>query len=119
MWGGANWATSITGTTPDYLDIRNWSVESGEMFTNQDIQSGAKVCVLGRTVVDQLFGDDDPIGEPGLPAAIVCQDCMGDDRRRRVPIAVVEEHGHLIGDEHLKRARERRFRQGVRVDAEE
>ena len=73
VWGGANWATSITGTTPDYLDIRNWSVETGEMFTNQDIQAGAKVCVLGRTVVDQLFGDDDPIGEFVRVRTLSCQ----------------------------------------------
>ena len=40
VWGGANWATSITGTTADYLDIRGWSVAAGEFFTGQDIASG-------------------------------------------------------------------------------
>jgi putative ABC transport system permease protein len=73
VWGGANWATSITGTTPEYLDIRNWSVDTGEFFTTRDIQAGAKVCVLGRTVVDQLFGDDDPIGEFVRVRTISCQ----------------------------------------------
>jgi putative ABC transport system permease protein len=73
VWGGANWATGITGTTQDYLDIRGWTVESGEMFTAQDIQSAAKVCVLGRTVAEQLFGDDDPVGEFVRVRTLSCQ----------------------------------------------
>ena len=73
VFGGANWATSITGTTPDYLDIRGWGVDRGEFFTTQDIQSAAKVCVLGRTVADQLFGDDDPVGEFIRIRSLSCQ----------------------------------------------
>jgi putative ABC transport system permease protein len=73
VWGGANWATSITGTTSDYLDIRGWSVESGEFFTSQDIQAANKVCVLGRTVAEQLFGGDDPIGEFVRVRSLSCQ----------------------------------------------
>jgi putative ABC transport system permease protein len=73
VYGGANWATSITGTNADYLDIRGWRVETGELFTNQDIASAAKVCVLGRTVADQLFGGDDPVGEFVRVRALSCQ----------------------------------------------
>ncbi len=73
IYGGANWATSVTGTTSDYLDIRNWGVDSGEFFTAQDIASGAKVCVLGVTVAQQLFGDDDPIGEFIRVRSLSCQ----------------------------------------------
>jgi putative ABC transport system permease protein len=73
VYGGANWATSITGTTADYLDIRGWRVETGELFTNQDIASAAKVCVLGRTVSEQLFGGDDPIGEFVRVRTLSCQ----------------------------------------------
>jgi putative ABC transport system permease protein len=73
IWGGANWATSITGTTPDYLDIRGWGVDLGEFFTSQDIQSAAKVCVLGKTVAEQLFGDDDPVGEFIRVRTMSCQ----------------------------------------------
>jgi putative ABC transport system permease protein len=71
--GGTNWATSITGTTPDYLDIRNWGVDTGEFFTSQDILSAAKVCVLGRTVATQLFGDDNPVGEFIRVRSLSCQ----------------------------------------------
>jgi len=52
----ANWTTSVLGGSPDYFDIRNWSVASGARFDATEIASGAKVVVLGRTVVDRLFG---------------------------------------------------------------
>ncbi len=51
-----NWLTSVSGTTPDYFDIRNWPMATGVRFTQSDIESGNKVCVLGQTVVDKLFG---------------------------------------------------------------
>jgi putative ABC transport system permease protein len=73
VYAGANWATTITGTTPAYLDIRTWPIASGSVFTNQDIQTAAKVCLLGRTVVEQLFGDDDPIGQYVRVRTLSCQ----------------------------------------------
>jgi len=73
IWGGANWATSITGTTPEYLDIRAWSVSSGSFFTPRDVLTSAKVCVLGQTVVDELFGDEDPVGQFVRIRALSCQ----------------------------------------------
>jgi putative ABC transport system permease protein len=53
---GANWATSIEGTTPEYFAIRSWRAESGSLFSEEDVSSGARVAVLGRTVADNLFG---------------------------------------------------------------
>lgn len=62
--GNNNYPSSIYGVAPDYLDIRKVKVQDGEMFTEQDIRSAAKVCLLGKTVVDNLFGDgDSPIGK--------------------------------------------------------
>ncbi len=62
--GNNNYPSSIYGIAPDYLDIRKVKVQDGEMFTEQDIRSAAKVCLLGKTVVDNLFGDgDSPIGK--------------------------------------------------------
>ena len=61
IYGNSNWNTSITGSTPDILQIRNWSIESGAMFTEQDVRSAAKVCVIGQTVAKELFGYSDPI----------------------------------------------------------
>lgn len=61
--GSQNYPSSINGVSPDYLTIRQLSVESGEMFTEADIQSSAKVCVIGKTIVSNLFPDgSDPIG---------------------------------------------------------
>jgi putative ABC transport system permease protein len=60
----ANWTTSVSGTTPDYFDIRNWPMESGVGITQQDVEGGTKVIVLGKTVVEKLFGPNaDPIGQ--------------------------------------------------------
>lgn len=58
-----NWATSITGTSPEYFDIRNWRPVSGALFSQADLDSGNKVAVLGQTVADKLYGPyDDPVG---------------------------------------------------------
>jgi putative ABC transport system permease protein len=53
--GNLNWSTGIQGVGSDYLEIRQWSVEYGEFFTDQDVKAAAKVCVLGKTVADNLF----------------------------------------------------------------
>ncbi|MDE6486871.1 MAG: ABC transporter permease [Muribaculaceae bacterium] len=61
--GNNNYPSTIYGVTPEYLDIRKFKVKDGAMFTDNDIKSAAKVCVLGKTVVDNLFpGGDDPVG---------------------------------------------------------
>jgi putative ABC transport system permease protein len=53
--GNLNWSTGIQGVGNDYLEIRQWPIEYGEFFTDQDVKAAAKVCVLGRTVADNLF----------------------------------------------------------------
>ncbi len=61
--GNNNYPSSIYGVTPDYLDIRKLKIKDGTIFTDQDIKSAAKVCILGKTVVDNLFTNgEDPIG---------------------------------------------------------
>ncbi|MDP4219643.1 MAG: ABC transporter permease [Bacteroidota bacterium] len=59
---GANWSTRIGGSTPAGLKIRNYVVEFGTVFTDDDAANGTKVCILGKTVVTNLFGDADPLG---------------------------------------------------------
>ncbi|MBB5439540.1 putative ABC transport system permease protein [Pedobacter sp. AK017] len=62
--GPNNWPTSIQGVSPAYLDIRKLVVKEGIIFSDQDIRSSAKVCLLGKTVIDNLFPNgDDPIGK--------------------------------------------------------
>jgi len=64
IYGNRNWSPSnMCGTTPDYLDIHNWPIAYGEMFTDQDVRSGGRVCVLGQSVVRELFDTQNPIGK--------------------------------------------------------
>jgi putative ABC transport system permease protein len=59
-----NWTTSVTGTSPDYFDLRSWPISSGVLFTQADVDAGSKVVVLGQTVVERLFGASaDPVGQ--------------------------------------------------------
>lgn len=62
--GSNNYPSSVSGVSIDYLNIRQLSVEQGEMFSENDIRTAAKVCVIGKTIVDNLFPDgSDPIGK--------------------------------------------------------
>jgi putative ABC transport system permease protein len=60
---GLNWNTQVIGESPDYPQIRDWDIASGGMFTEGDVRGLGKVAVIGKTVVDQLFINDDPIGQ--------------------------------------------------------
>jgi len=62
--GANNWPTNIQGVSPEYMDIRKLVIKDGIMFSDQDVRASAKVCLLGKTVVDNLFpGGEDPIGK--------------------------------------------------------
>lgn len=63
IYGGENWATSYRGVAPDFLHIRRWDLSLGQFFTQADVDQAAPVCVLGQTVVDNLFGIDNPVGK--------------------------------------------------------
>ena len=64
IYGANNAPTTVYGISPDYLEIRRYKDEDGDMFTEQDIQTAAKVCVVGKTVVDNLFPDgSNPVGK--------------------------------------------------------
>jgi len=63
VYGNMNWSTGVIGTTPSILEVRDWPLFSGRNFTEQDVRSAAKVCLLGQTVVDNLFGAADPVGQ--------------------------------------------------------
>jgi len=63
VYGNQNWGTSVRGVGPEYLTLKNWNIVRGGMYTQADVESAANVCVLGQTLVDQLFGSENPIGE--------------------------------------------------------
>jgi putative ABC transport system permease protein len=57
-----NWRTHWRGVAPDYVEIRRWVIAAGDVFSEADVAQARNVCVLGRTVREQLFGEEDPIG---------------------------------------------------------
>ena len=71
-----NWSTQITGTTPEYFEIRSWRMARGNAITESDVEAGSKVVVLGQTVIEKLYGPSaDPIGQlvrvRGVPFQVV------------------------------------------------
>lgn len=87
--GNANWSTRVTGTTKSLLTVKDWSITSGREFTGAEERNSAKVCILGVTVVKELFQDQDPVGQSV--------------RIGKIPftvIGVLEEKGEsMMGDE--------------------
>jgi putative ABC transport system permease protein len=86
--GAGNWQTTAWGVTADYLVIRDWDLDDGVMFTEQDIRSAGKVAVIGKTIADELFPNTDPIGASirigTLPVTI---------------IGLLRERGQNMGDD--------------------
>ncbi len=75
IYGNQNWFTHYRGVSPEFFDIKRWFVLQGAVFTPDDVDRAADVCVIGKTVRDQLFGADNPIGKVmrvnGLPCTVV------------------------------------------------
>jgi len=61
--GNRNWSTQIYGESPEYFSIRQWPLEEGTVFTDQDVRGATKVAVLGSLAAEELFGSEDPLGE--------------------------------------------------------
>jgi putative ABC transport system permease protein len=62
IYGNLNWATSVTGVTPEWFEVKEWQVVDGRAITLDDYRAAAKVVVMGQTVARNLFGDDSPVG---------------------------------------------------------
>ena len=88
--GRNNWSTSVQGVAPEYEQIRQWPVTDGAWFTDRDMRSRAKVALIGKTVADQLFPDQNPVGAkirirnvPFIVAGVLSekgQNMMGSDQ---------------------------------------
>jgi putative ABC transport system permease protein len=63
IYGNQNWSTIINGATPEIFEIRSWPLAAGRPFSQQDLDAAAKVCILGMTVAENLFGGIDPVGQ--------------------------------------------------------
>jgi putative ABC transport system permease protein len=75
VYGNQNWNSTVRGVSPEYLNVKSWPIVKGGMFNEMDVERAAPVCVLGQTVVDQLFGESEPLGETvrvkGEPCRVV------------------------------------------------
>jgi putative ABC transport system permease protein len=107
VFGNQNWSTIINGTTPEALEIRDWSLSSGRSFTQQDIDGASKVCLLGQTVVDNLFGGIDPVGQiiriKNLPMTVIGvlatkgQSTQGQDQDDTIIVPLTTAQKKLFG----------------------
>ena len=80
IFGNQNWSTNITGVTPDYGKAREWEIADGRWFNDAEVRAAAKVALIGETVLENLFGNDNPVGQS--------------IRIKRVPFTVI---GTLVG----------------------
>ena len=70
---GTNWGTSVDGVTPEFFSVRDWPLAEGELFSARDVAVAASVCVIGQTVVKELFGLTPALGESILFKSIACR----------------------------------------------
>jgi len=107
VFGHQNWSTGVTGTTPGMLAVRDWPLASGRPFTDQDVKSATKVALLGQTVVDNLFGDQNPVGQTirikNVPFTVIGvlapkgQSPQGQDQDDAIYIPVTTSQKKLFG----------------------
>mgnify|MGYP005810433959 CR=1 FL=1 len=113
VFGNENWATRITGTEPQYFDIRNWPVASGSIFTESDVESNANVVVIGETVRKNLFVATNPVGQTirikNLPFKVVgvlsakgVSAQMGDDQDDNIFMPLPTLLKKITGDTWLR-----------------
>ena len=105
--GNTNWSTSILGTTNDYLEAREWPLAAGRLFEAAEMQGSAKVAIIGQTVAQQLFGDDDPLDQvirvKKVPVMVIGildkkgQNSMGQDQDDLVIVPVTTFRNRIQG----------------------
>ena len=112
VYGNTNWATQISGITPDYLEARQWEVAAGRPIDNAQLDSAAKVALLGQTVARSLFGDADPVGETirirRVPHTVIGvldrkgQSMIGQDQDDVVLIPITTARKRVLGGTNVK-----------------
>jgi len=105
--GNTNWASTVFGTTNDYLEARDWPLASGRAFEASEIQGSAKVAIIGQTVARELFGDMDPVDQTmrikNVPVTVVGvldrkgQNSMGQDQDDTVLVPISTYRNRIQG----------------------
>jgi putative ABC transport system permease protein len=73
IYGTQNWNTTYRGVAPEYFDIRKWDIQNGTIFTHDDVEKDVPVCLLGQTVVENLFPNENPVGKSIRVQAMPCR----------------------------------------------
>jgi putative ABC transport system permease protein len=113
VFGNDNWFTNLTGTEPQYVDVRNWAVDEGAFFSRSDVESAANVAVIGATVRKNLFGVVDPVGQiirirnlpfkvTGVLAAKGQSAAMGNDQDDIIIIPITTYLRKITGETWLR-----------------
>ena len=113
VFSNDNWGTRVTGTEPQYFDIREWAMREGASFTQEDVQSSANVVVIGETVRKNLFGATEPVGQTirikNLPFKVVGvltpkgqSAAMGDDQDDAMFVPITTLQKKLTGQNWLR-----------------
>lgn len=107
VYGNQNWASIVYGTDEDMLEVRDWTLAAGRNFYEQEIRSAAKVCIVGQTVVDNLFGNDDPLQKviriKKVPFTVIGildpkgQSMLGQDQDDLIYVPVTTAQRNLFG----------------------
>ena len=107
VYGNMNWWAGIHGTSPAFEDVRSWPVVAGRYFSDDDVETGAKVALLGQTTASNLFGADDPVGQviriAHIPFTVVGvlerkgQNARGEDQDDNVLIPITTATMRVIG----------------------
>ena len=111
IYGASTWSTQVYGTSPSYLDVREWPLASGERFTDYDLRSASRVALLGATVANVLFGDEDAVGKtirirnsPYLVIGLLArkgQSLDGRDQDDTILVPVTTAQRKLFGSQFL------------------
>jgi len=107
VYGDNNWSTSVQGGTVDFFAIRDWRLDKGDFFSEQDVRAATKVCLIGQTIVQQLFQNTDPVGQTirirNIPIRIIGtlqskgQNAMGQDQDDLIIVPYTTLQKRLMG----------------------
>ncbi|MFM8745227.1 MAG: ABC transporter permease, partial [Aestuariivirga sp.] len=111
VFGALNYDTTVTGTTSDWFTVQDWTIEDGRPFNEGEVRSGTSVCLIGSTIVRELFGAQDPIGERLRLGNFSCevigrlgskgQSAFGSDQDAIVVVPLRTFHRRIAGNNRI------------------
>lgn len=129
IYGNQNWTTTVEGTTPEFMQVRNYELDDGTTFTSKDLDGRTRVAVIGKTVADNLFPDSSPIGQTirinKAPFKVIGllkskgQSGMGQDQDDAIFIPLTTAQQRMMGITHVQRINVQADNEEVMTQVEE